>query len=73
MLRGRIKFNLPAFLSVAGLLLATVTFGDQAMAQSKAWPDAYPKKGADGVPESVDKLTIVVDSWGPNDLNRQVS
>ena len=40
-----------------------------ALAQSKAWPDAYPKKGENGVPESVDKLTIVVDSWGSNDLN----
>ncbi|ETX05651.1 MAG: hypothetical protein ETSY2_21715 [Candidatus Entotheonella gemina] len=47
-------------------LLAAWTYGQQA---NKAWPDAYPKKGENGVPESVDKLTIVVDSWGTSELN----
>ncbi len=55
--------------SLAGLLLVTLTFGEPAKAQSNAWPDAYPKKGVNGVPNSVDKLVIVVDSWGSNDLN----
>ena len=55
--------------SAVGLLLASMAIGDPANAQSKAWPDAYPKAGVDGVPKSVDKLTIVVDSWGSNDLN----
>ncbi len=62
-----LKFT--AIISAAGLALGTLAYGTQASAQSKAWPDAYPKKGVDGVPESVDKLTIVVDSWGSNDLN----
>ena len=46
--------------------LLTLAYGEQA---SKAWPDAFPKKGIDSVPESVDKLTIAVDSWGTSDLN----
>ena len=61
--------NLSTIAAAAGLVLGTLAYGTEASAQSKAWPDAYPKKGVDGVPESVDKLTIVVDSWGSNDLN----
>ena len=65
------RFNLKslAIASATGLFLASLASGEPANAQSKAWPDAYPKKGVAGVPESVDKLTIVVDSWGSNDLN----
>ena len=65
------RFNLKslAIASATGLFLAALASGEPANAQSKAWPDAYPKKGVAGVPESVDKLTIVVDSWGSNDLN----
>jgi ABC-type transport system substrate-binding protein len=55
--------------SIATCLAVVLLCGAKAFAQSKAWPDAFPKKGADGVPESVDKLTIAVDSWGANDLN----
>lgn len=69
MVRKLFKFNQMAIVSLAGLLLIALAFGEQARAQQKAWPGAYPKKGADGVPESVDKLTIVVDSWGASDLN----
>ncbi len=47
-------------------LMVGLTLG---VALAQSWPDAFPKKGADGVPESVDKLTIAVDSWGTNDLN----
>jgi peptide/nickel transport system substrate-binding protein len=43
--------------------------GEHAIADTASWPDAFPKKGVDGVPESVDKMTIVVDSWGTSDLN----
>jgi ABC-type transport system substrate-binding protein len=46
-----------------------VTSGQPAQAQAKKWPDAFPKKGVGGVPESVNKLTIAVDSWGTSDLN----
>jgi len=49
--------------------LVILMLSDQAQAQSKSWPDAFPKKGADGIPESVDKLTIAVDSWGTSELN----
>ena len=48
------------------LLLVALAYGQPA---KKAWPDAFPKKGMGGVPASVDKLTIVVDSWGTSDLN----
>ncbi len=41
-----------------------------ALAQStNAWPDKFPQAGQNGVPASVDKLTIAVDSWGTSDLN----
>ncbi len=40
-------------------LMVGLTLG---VALAQSWPDAFPKKGADGVPESVDKLTIAVDS-----------
>ena len=56
-------------LPVIALFLATLMFSHQVQAQSKPWPDAFPKKGADGVPKSVDKLTIAVDSWGTSELN----
>ena len=69
MVRGLLKIKFLAIVAVAGLLLAALGHGEQARAQQKAWPDAYPKMGVDGVPESVDKLTIVMDSWGASDLN----
>ena len=43
--------------------------GEKATVNAASWPDAFPKKGVDGVPESVDHMTIVVDSWGSSDLN----
>ncbi len=55
-----------AFVPLVLLLLVALAYGQPA---KKAWPDAFPKKGMGGVPASVDKLTIVVDSWGTSDLN----
>jgi ABC-type transport system substrate-binding protein len=43
--------------------------GAQAQTGSQHWPEAFPHKGVNGVPESVDKLTITVDSWGTSELN----
>jgi ABC-type transport system substrate-binding protein len=40
------------------LLSLVLTCGAQAIAQSKSWPDAFPKKGADGVPESVEPWAL---------------
>ncbi len=61
------KFS--AFAPLLLCLFMTWTGGVYATANAASWPDAFPKKGADGVPESVDKMTIVVDSWGTSDLN----
>ncbi len=61
-----LKSKVLIVVSLVICLFATWTYGQQA---NKAWPDAYPKKGENGVPESVDKLTIVVDSWGTSELN----
>jgi len=54
---------------VVCLLFVTVAYGQQGQAGAKAWPDAFPKKGVGGVPESVDKPTIAVESWGISELN----
>jgi hypothetical protein len=51
------------------LLFAPLAYGQQVQAGAQAWPDAFPTKGAGGVPESVEKLTIAVDSWGTSELN----
>lgn len=66
---GRLPSKLRAFAPLAVLLLTVLTCGEQATAASKSWPDAFPKQGVNGVPESVDKLTIAVDSWGTSELN----
>ncbi len=58
-----------ALVPVVWWLFVTLAYGPQAQAGAKAWPDAFPKKGVGGVPESVDKLTIAVDSWGTSELN----
>ncbi len=69
MLYRRLKSKLLVVAPVELLFLVALPYGEQATAGSKAWPDAFPKKGVGGVPESVDKLTIAVDSWGTNELN----
>ena len=51
------------------LLVVALAYGQQATAGAKAWPEAFPKPGVGGVPASVDKLTIAVDSWGTSELN----
>ena len=61
----RFKPNGSVFLLLLLFLFVSLASGQQA----KKWPDAFPKKGADGVPESVDKLTIAVDSWGTSEIN----
>ncbi|PON15208.1 hypothetical protein C2W62_25020 [Candidatus Entotheonella serta] len=63
---SRFWVNLLAFIPLTFYLFMAST-GLNATAAS--WPDAFPKKGEGGVPESVDKMTIVVDSWGTSDLN----
>lgn len=65
----RLPSKLRVFAPLAVFLLTALTCGTQATAASKSWPDAFPKKGMKGVPESVDKLTIAVDSWGSSELN----
>jgi len=55
-----------AVVPLVWLLWVALAYGQQA---TKAWPDAFPKKGVKGVPASVDKLTIAVDSWGTSELN----
>ncbi len=61
------RFQLTCSVSILLLLFLFVALASAQ--QAKKWPDAFPKKGVDGVPESVDKLTIAVDSWGTSDLN----
>ena len=61
----RFKPNGSVFILLLLFLFASLASGQQA----KQWPDAFPKKGIDGVPESVDKLTIAVDSWGTSEIN----
>jgi carbon starvation protein CstA len=66
------RLRKPAWLTLVPtvwLLCVTFAYGQQVQAGAKAWPDAFPKKGVGGVPESVDKLTIAVDSWGTSELN----
>ena len=65
MLCRRLSSVLSVCLALLMLLVVTSAQGEN----KKLWPDAFPKKGVDGVPESVDKLTIAVDSWGTSDLN----
>ncbi len=64
-----LKLKLLAFVPLVLLLFIGLNGADQAAAQSKAWPDKFPKAGMGGVPASVDKLTIAVDSWGTSELN----
>jgi ABC-type transport system substrate-binding protein len=66
------RLRKPTWLSLVPVvwwLCVTCAYGQQALAGAKAWPDAFPKKGIGGVPESVDRLTIAVDSWGTSELN----
>lgn len=63
------QFKLLAFIPLIACLLMAWAGGQYATADAVSWPDAFPKKGVGGVPESVDKMTIVVDSWGTSDLN----
>ena len=67
--KRQLQSKLLALMSLIACLLMTWTGGQYATATAASWPEAFPKKGVDGVPESVDKMTIVVDSWGTSDLN----
>ena len=58
----------PAAPKATPKLLPTVA-ATEAAAVSKTWPGAFPKAGENGIPESVGKLTVAMDSWGTSDLN----
>jgi ABC-type transport system substrate-binding protein len=64
-----VKTSVLTLVSLAVVLMVTLAYGQQTRPEAKTWPDAFPKKGENGVPESVDKLTIAVDSWGTSELN----
>ena len=49
-------------------LLPTVAATEAAVAV-KTWPGAFPKAGENGIPASVGKFTVAMDSWGTSDLN----
>ncbi len=51
------------------LFLVVSASGQQTKAGSQRWPEAFPQQGVGGIPPSVDKLTIAVDSWGTSELN----
>lgn len=55
--------------TVAATRLLPTVAATEAAAVSKTWPEAFPKAGENGIPESVSKLTVVMDSWGTSDLN----